>query len=356
MVGPFQADPGDRIELTFDVENIGTAPGTQDLVLTAEDGSKITVDTLQDLELQVDQLNSATLTWDIANDQAEDTYQLCVESEDDSDCVNVYISVLPAGIKSYTVQHSPDIIFEYEASTAFDISTLTQTQNSFDTSAETSTLDSLDFADGGIRLYAGSQNDNTIYQYDLSDPYSINTASYTGNSLDISSEVTGVSDLVVENGGSSVFTISTGPDSIFEYDLSTPYDISTGTYSGNKLDVSTESGVPTGFFFNDNGSKLFMLDNSDEFIYEYSLTTNFDITTASNNANFDLTGTAPRPLSIERNRSGDRFYVIDQDIIIREISLNTAFDVTTASFTGVTKDVSAEVRGEVFQWNSLVEL
>lgn len=80
-------DPGDIIEVEFETTNTGKLPGNQDILLTLENGDKLTVDEVEGLELDVDESGTGTLQWEIQTDQTGTVYDLCVESDDSSDCI-----------------------------------------------------------------------------------------------------------------------------------------------------------------------------------------------------------------------------------------------------------------------------
>lgn len=80
-------DPGDIIEVQFETTNIGELSGNQDILLTLENGNKVTIDQVDGLELNVDESGTGTLTWEIQSDQTGTIYNLCVESNDSSDCI-----------------------------------------------------------------------------------------------------------------------------------------------------------------------------------------------------------------------------------------------------------------------------
>ena len=351
MVGPFQADPGNRIELTFDIENVGTASGTQDLVLTAEDGSKITVDTLQDLELQVDQLNSATLTWDIDNQQAEDTYQLCVESEDDSDCVEVLIGDIQVGSRLFGLAEDTGV-YQYSASTPFDISSLSFTNTSFSIRDAVSNQNlrtaGLFFGDNGTKMFIGDYETDSVYEFSLDIFYTLSTASYTG--VSVSTPDSSVDGLAFDSSGSRFYVIS-AQEVIYQYNLSTNWDLSTASNSGNTLDVSGEDLISRGVDFNNDGSKLYMAGGNSNAIYVYDLSTNYEISSASySGVSLDTSQQlSETPTSTTFNDDGSILYVTDVNGIY-SYSLSTPFDLSTATYvTSFTNTEDAFLQSIV--WN-----
>ena len=84
--------PGATVNLEVTVENTGGLDDTQDILLSARNGGTQTVDQVTGLSLTSGQTsNVLSLTWDIPQDQALDTYDLVVVTEDDELVVDTYI-------------------------------------------------------------------------------------------------------------------------------------------------------------------------------------------------------------------------------------------------------------------------
>jgi len=78
--------------------------------------------------------------------------------------------------------------------------------------------------------------------------------------------------MAFNDDGSKVYIVGTVNDNIYEYSLSTPYDISTGSYI-DFLDISSQDSNPNGMAFNDDGSKVYMIGDNGN-IYEYDVGVN----------------------------------------------------------------------------------
>jgi len=101
--------------------------------------------------------------------------------------------------------------------------------------------------------------------------------------------------------------------SIYEYSLSTEFDITSASFTQSK-DISSENSTPKSLFFNDVGSKMFTLDNDTDSVYEYSLSTPYDISTASYTGNsFDISGQNDRIGGLVFNNDGTNFFVVGED-------------------------------------------
>ena len=108
----------------------------------------------------------------------------------------------------------------------------------------------------------------------------LSTSNYEIRTFDTSAQTTDPRDITFSNDGKKVFTVEQETKSVFEYILSTPYNISTATFV-QSLSVSGQSSKPFKVKFNNDGSKMFIAGRTERKVFEYSLSTNFDISSAS---------------------------------------------------------------------------
>jgi hypothetical protein len=97
--------------------------------------------------------------------------------------------------------------------------------------------------------------------------------------------------------------------------------------------------------FNNDGTKMYVCGWNGDDVNEYTLTTGFDVSTASYSQRFSITGTGrSNPSAVQFNSDGTLMYTIQGDTNprIQEYSLTTAFDVSTASFTNRVFDLTNE--------------
>jgi len=100
--------PGSTTTFDFTVNNAGNIDGTQDVLLVTDDGTRATVDQIQDLSLNVNETsNTLSLVWDVPRDQTEGLYDVTIETEDDS------------VVSEYRVRNAraiPDsVVYQYDA-------------------------------------------------------------------------------------------------------------------------------------------------------------------------------------------------------------------------------------------------
>lgn len=252
------------------------------------------------------------------------------------------------GTKMYItgdVAASPDVpgIVEYNLSTAWDVSTASFSA-SFDTSSQDTRPQDLRFKPDGTKMYVIGTINDRVYEYDLSTAWSLSTASFNQH-FSISSEESVPQSLFFKTDGTKMFVMGISGDDVNEYDLSTAWDISTASYSQN-FSVSTQEGSPRALFFKSDGTVMYISGSDGKDINEYSLSTAWDVSTASYSRDFDVSSQSQSPYGLFFKSDGTEFFTIDRtQQYVFQYSLSTAYNVTTASFSYPTTkkfDVSSQ--------------
>jgi len=196
-------------------------------------------------------------------------------------------------------------ILQYDLSTAFDISTATFNQ-SLDVSPQDGEPRGLVFADGGSRLYHGGRNNVNVYQYDLSTDFDISTATFI-QSFDVSTQDGQPVGVAVDNSVTRLYVTGGANNNIFQYDLSTAFDISTATFN-QSFNLDAQDGFCSGVTFDPDGSRLYTMGGNNTIAIQYDLSTAFDISTATFNQTLDVGSQTPSPRAVEFNNAGTRLY------------------------------------------------
>lgn len=147
--------------------------------------------------------------------------------------------------------------------------------------------------------------------------------------------------LTFNNDGTKMYTLKSHrtTDAVIEHILTTAYDISTATVNNTKvvhLSGGNNSHVPTQVVFNNDGTKMFIVNHAGRKTVDYwSLTTAFDVSTATFDGAYSLTGKEQRANSIAFNNDGTRMFIAGignlSQVRIHEISLDTAFDLSSGT-------------------------
>jgi len=190
----------------------------------------------------------------------------------------------PDGNKMYIIGSASDTVHQYTLSVAFDITTAVYDSVSLLVSGQDGTPTSITFSDNGSVLYVLGDNNNSIYQYTLSSPWNLSTATYASKSLSVTSQTGGPQGITLKKDGTAIYV--TGVGGVWQYTLTTPWDLSTASYSNKTFNVTANSRnsaeiLCQGVFFSSDGSKMFVAGQTTNRIYQYDLTTSWDISTAN---------------------------------------------------------------------------
>ena len=133
-----------------------------------------------------------------------------------------------------------------------------------------------------------------------------------GTGFDVSAQDTQPRGIAFNNDGTKMFIVGDAGNDINSYTLSTGFDLSTRTFDdingdGSGFDVSGQDLTPQYIKFNNDGTKMFVSGNTGKDINSYSLSTGFDLSTAT----FD-----------NINGNGTGFDISDQDVQTRGIAFN----------------------------------
>jgi len=150
--------------------------------------------------------------------------------------------------------------------TPFDI---TSSQFAFDTDIASQDSDPTGIAwnDDGSRLYEVGRGSDRIYQYTVSTPFDIDTASFF---TDIATQDSAPRGIAWNDDGSRLYEVGTGSNRIYQYTVSTPFDIATASFS---TDIAAQDSSPQGIAWNDDGSGLYEVGANSDRIYQYTVST-----------------------------------------------------------------------------------
>lgn len=215
------------------------------------------------------------------------------------------------GTKVYFGGVVQDKIFEMDLSTAWDISTASGS-TSFSVSSQDGTpLDVVFKSDGTKMMFIGRINDS-VYEYTLSTAWDVTSASYV-RAFSVASQDTLPWGLAFKPDGTEMYVGGDNGDQILQYTLSTGWDLSTASYTSN-VGISLQTQNPNGLDISPNGDRIYVVAaDAPQGIKEYSLSTAWDITTASSSDSFSVTSQTSFPAGVTFKTDGSKMYVIDRD-------------------------------------------
>jgi len=227
--------------------------------------------------------------------------------------------------------------------------------DNFNTLNQTGSPTGIAFSTTGTKMFV--LGTRFIYEYELTNPFNLHegNVSFTGFTIDISGEIANPQDIKFNNDGTSIYVLDEdSPENIQQYSLSIGFDFSSTITTLLASTVSGSSSNPNGFVFNNDGTKVFVVDGVDKKVYEFDLSPAFTMgggnltTTASE---LDVSAEQTKPISILFNDDGTKLFVLDRSSSrqVNSYILGDAYDLGNAPviFTGnefatITIDDSAQ--------------
>lgn len=229
----------------------------------------------------------------------------------------VGIAFNPSGRRMYIIGTNQDKVFQYNLSTAFDVSTAVYTSKQKSIANTTASgpgdVDPRDvqFHPEGHTMYIVGNGRNTVDQYSLSTAWDVSTATYASKSKNVSAQDTNSQSLAFSDDGSKMYILGQTNDRIFQYTLSTPWDVSTATYASKFFSVSGQENSPQGMAFSNDGKKVLVVGNANDTVYQYSLSTPWDISTASyDTKSLNIGGQESTPHGIALSTDQTKMFII----------------------------------------------
>jgi len=232
-------------------------------------------------------------------------------------------------------------------SVGYSIASASYDNKSFSIGSEETVPYKIRFNNDGTKLFMLGVVSDKVHQYTLSTAFDISTASYDSVNFSVASQETDPYGLAFNNDGTKMYITGNTSDSIFQYSLSTGFDLSTASYDSVSLSVTSQDTIPTGITFNSTGSKLYMLGQTSDEVHQYSLSTVFDLSTASyDSVSFSITSQETSPMDMSFNSDGTKMYIIGSSSdAVFQYSLSTGFDISTASYDSISFNVNAQDSG-----------
>ena len=192
----------------------------------------------------------------------------------------------------------------------------------------------LAFGDNGTKMYIVGYNNDRIYQWNLSTAWNIDTASYSNNSLYVGTQEGQPRGLYIGDNGTKMYVVGDVSDQVRQYNLTTAWDVSTGTYSTG-VSVSSQDTGPQGLYFKPDGTKMYMVGTTNDRVYQYTLSTAWDLSTLSyDSVNYYVGTYDTAPSGVAFSSDGTKMYIsADSSNTIDEYTLSTGWNVSTASYS-----------------------
>jgi DNA-binding beta-propeller fold protein YncE len=216
------------------------------------------------------------------------------------------------GTKMYVMGNANDRVYQYSLSTAWDLSTASYDSVSFSVSSQDSSPVVLCFKSDGTKMYVVGWNNKRVYQYSLSTAWSLSNTSYDNVSFSFSSQTSSPNGLFFKSDGTKMYMVEEGGSNrVYQYSLSTAWSLSSGvSYDNVSFSVGSQESVPRNLFFKSDGTKMYLMGGySTKKVHQYSLSTAWSLSNVSYDTSFSVSqDTEPSGLFFKSD--GTKMYVM----------------------------------------------
>jgi DNA-binding beta-propeller fold protein YncE len=212
---------------------------------------------------------------------------------------------------------------------------------SFGVSGQDSSARKVFFKPDGEKMYVAGSTGRSVYEYDLSPAWDITSASFL-QSFSVSTEETDLRGLYFKYDGTEMYIIGSGGDDVNQYSLATAWDVSSASFL-QVFSVSPQETSPQGLFFKPDGTQMYVAGIIGDSVYEYSLGTAWDVSTANHTQSFSVISEAPFVTNVVFNPDGNKMWVVGQTSdAVSQYSLSVSWDVSSASYDSISFSVASQ--------------
>lgn len=165
--------------------------------------------------------------------------------------------------------------YNVDFSLSGNITNVTSTGGTLTFNNNSATITVSGIVNSDIQMFMTYKSGSTerIYVYNASQDLTTWSAGYVHTLPTPTGGFNTMNDLKFDDDGDRLFIVDNSKDRIFKWNLSTPYDITTATYSTayfSHYNTHNNPGVQ-GFWFSDTGTRLWTVDSSLDDIMEYTI-------------------------------------------------------------------------------------
>ena len=202
-------------------------------------------------------------------------------------------------------------VYQYPLTRAFDITSYEDSTASFDFSIEEATPTGVIFNPAGTKMYMVGTTDGLVEQYTLATPWDVSTATVDSVTLNVSTEDATPEGIVFGNSGLALYMVGNTGDALFQYVLTTAYDLSTASYDSKTVSVAVQDTNPVSMAISSDGLAVFVAGSAADAVHQYTLSTAWDISTATaDGTDFQIDGDDTGVTGITLNADGTQLFLV----------------------------------------------
>jgi DNA-binding beta-propeller fold protein YncE len=254
------------------------------------------------------------------------------------------VSFKPDGSLMFVTNNGGQAIISYSLTSNWDVSTATFVM-SFSVSGQDTSPWGIFFKPDGTQMYMVGITNDRVYQYGIIEPWDLSTAFYQSAFISVAAQETVPMGLSFKPDGTKMYISGSNSDAIFQYDLSTPWQIATAVYENKFILLASQDLTIRGHTFNDTGNKLFVVGDTNDRIFQYNLTIPWDLSSGSySGISFLVSSQETAPIGIHFKPDGDKMYIIGSaSDVVHQYSTTSEIKTVTWPSTIEWQDSTAPV-------------
>ncbi len=237
------------------------------------------------------------------------------------------------GAKMFVVGSDSDAVHEYKLSVPFNVTSSNFTAY-FDVSPRFAAGLGITFSTNGAKMFVvgiDSNGSTVVIEYALSTPFNVTSSTFT-DSFGLLS-VTTPTGVTFSNNGAKMFVINAQEDLVYEYSLSTPFNVTSSTFT-DSISTALQDTSSQGIAFSTTGAKMFIVGSQNNAVYEYALSTPFNVTSSTFTDSISVGSQATNPTGVTFSTNGAKMFIVGEDTDkVYEYTLPTPFDLYALAFT-----------------------
>ena len=204
-------------------------------------------------------------------------------------------------------------------------------RHKFNVRAQDGSPTGLFFNPDGLKVYTVGGTNDIVIEYDLSTAWDITTTVFR-HSFSVALQTTNPQNLFFSSDGSFMYIPDLIGSSIFQYTLATKWDVTTATHTFT-FNTLPETNSPTSVVFSPTGHKMYITDSSPHVIYEYDIPTKWDISTVVFKHSIDIRHKILSPMAMFISPDGLKCYVVGSSPTkVIAFRLLEAWNITSAIY------------------------
>ena len=250
------------------------------------------------------------------------------------------------GTKMFVVGRTGDDVNEYTLSIGFDLTSTINFVDSFSVTDEETIPQGVAFNNDGTKMFVTGRTSDAVHEYTLSTGFDLRSTVSLVDSFSVTDEEISPTGVTFNNDGTKMFVIGFASDNVNEYTLSIGFDLTSTINFVDSFSVNAQDTAPQEVVFNNDGTKMFVVGEIGDNVYEYTLTTGFDVSSATFLDSFSVSDQDTTPTGVAFNNDGTKMFVVGSEgDDINEYTLSTGFDLKANPNDN--KDVKAIIDAQV---------